>query len=48
MPSSASIERVFSTGGNAVSKKKCSLSPTTIEDLVLVHDNREMLRHWLG
>ena len=24
MPSSASIERVFSTGGNAVSKKKCS------------------------
>jgi len=47
MPASASIERVFSTGGNVVSKKRSSLSPETIEDLVLVHDNRELLRHWL-
>ena len=42
-PSSASVERIFSTGGVIVTKRRCD----TIEDLVLVHDNRDMLRYIL-
>jgi len=45
-PSSASVERIFSTGGVIVTKRRCSLADT-IEDLVLVHDNRDMLRYIL-
>ena len=44
---SSSVERVFSTGGNIVSKKRSSLSPVAMEDLVLMHDNRDMLAHHL-
>jgi len=45
--SSASVERIFSTGGNTVNKKRSSLAADTMEDLILVHDNRDLLRHWL-
>jgi len=45
--SSSSVERVFSTGGNLVSKKRSSLAPTTMEDLVLMRDNRDMLAYHL-
>jgi len=45
--SSASVERLFSDGGNVVTKKRCSLASDTLEDLVLVKANRELLKHWL-
>jgi hypothetical protein len=46
--SSASVERLFSTGGNVVTKKRCSMAPSTMEALILVHDNRGLLKNWLA
>jgi hypothetical protein len=42
--SSAAIERVFSTGGNTVTKKRASLAKDTIEELILLHDNRDLAK----
>jgi hypothetical protein len=36
---SAPSERAFSTGGNIVTAKRCSLSPTNVRDAVFVADN---------
>src|ERR1700691_5483376 len=41
--SSAAVERVFSVSGNLVTKRRASLAKDTVEDLVLCHDNIDML-----
>lgn len=43
-PSSAAVERVFSTGGNTVSKRRASLAKDTIEELILCHDNQDLVQ----
>jgi len=46
-PSSAAVERVFSVSGNIVTKRRASLAKDTIEDLVLCHDNIDLVRKQL-
>jgi zinc finger BED domain-containing protein 1 (E3 SUMO-protein ligase ZBED1) len=40
--SSAAIERVFSTGSNTVTKKRSRLAKDSIEDLIMLHDNKDL------
>jgi hypothetical protein len=40
---SAPSERVFSTGGRVLEKRRAALSPKCVEAIVLVHDNIERL-----
>ena len=37
--SSAKSERVFSTGGNFVTKKRSRLSPKKVEELIVIKEN---------
>ncbi|XP_061450393.1 uncharacterized protein LOC133369283 [Rhineura floridana] len=43
MPSSAAVERLFSTGGNVMTVKRHSLSDMLFEHLVLLRHNRNIL-----
>ncbi|KAL4104369.1 hypothetical protein QTP88_019670 [Uroleucon formosanum] len=43
MPSSAPVERLFSTGGNTMTVKRHSLSDTTFENLVLLKQNNKIM-----
>ncbi|XP_061489481.1 uncharacterized protein LOC133387824 [Rhineura floridana] len=43
MPSSAAVERLFSTGGNVMTVKRHSLSNMLFEHLVLLRHNRNIL-----
>ncbi|XP_061468964.1 uncharacterized protein LOC133378197 [Rhineura floridana] len=43
MPSSAAVERLFSTGGNVMTVKRHSLSDVLFEHLVLLKHNRNVL-----
>ena len=45
---SASSERVFSEGGNVVSKKRTLLNPENAEMLVFIHDNYDSLEPFIG
>jgi len=47
-PSSAASERVFSVAGNIATKRRASLAKDTIEDLVLCHDNEDLVRKLLN
>jgi hypothetical protein len=40
---SAPCERLFSTGGRILEKRRASLSPESVRDIVLVHDNLNLL-----
>jgi hypothetical protein len=35
---------VFSSGGNTVTKRRASLAKNTIEDIVLCHDNSDIVK----
>jgi hypothetical protein len=41
--SSAKSERVFSTGGNFVTKKRSSLAPKKVEELILIKENKSKI-----
>lgn len=43
MPSSAPVERLFSTGGNTMTVKRHRLSDTTFENLVLLKQNNKIM-----
>jgi hypothetical protein len=42
MFSSAPVERTFSAGGNTVTKKRSRLKASTVENIVLIHDNSDL------
>ena len=41
--SSSKSERVFSTGGNFVTKKRTRLSPTKVEELIIIKENKSQI-----
>lgn len=43
MPSSAPVERLFSTGGNTMTVKRHRLSDKTFESLVLLKQNNKIM-----
>jgi len=44
--SSASPERLFSTSGNTMAKKQCSLSFDNLEECVYLHEVWPQVRKW--
>jgi len=40
---SAPCERVFSTGGRVLDKRRAALKPDTVHDIIIVHDNIDKL-----
>ena len=43
MPSSAAVERLFSSGGDILRAKRSSLSAANFEKLVFMHTNMKLL-----
>ena len=41
--SSAKSEKVFSTGGNFVTKKRNRIAPKKVEELIIIKENKEQL-----
>ena len=42
---SAPCERLFSTGGRVLEKRRAALKPDSVRDIVLVHDNIHLLNN---
>lgn len=40
---SAPCERLFSTGGRVLEKRRASLNPDTVREIIIVHDNIDLL-----
>ena len=48
LPSSAAVERLFSSAGDVLRAKRCSLNEVNFEELVLLKGNMDLLEEKMG